>query len=145
MTCAPVRRYSLAMESDNKAIARGWFELVMNGRDVSAIDALYADDYTYEGPDGQTSRGLEQAKAIARRLIDSMPDRVSTVVDQIAEDDRVVTRWVSRGTPTQPLLGRPPDGRQVNVHGITISRVADGRIVSDWEILRVVDESSNTA
>jgi ketosteroid isomerase-like protein len=129
------------MDTDNKAIARGWFELVMNGKDVSAIDTLYADDYTYEGPDGHTTRGLDEAKAIARRLIDAMPDRVSTVEDQIEEGDRVVTRWVSRGTPTQPLMGRQPDGTPIAVHGITISRVANGRIVGDWEILRVVDET----
>ena len=64
-----------------------------------------------------------------------MPDRVSTVVDQIAEGEQVVTRWVSRGTPVSPIMGRDPDGRPVAVHGITISRIVEGRIVEDWEVI----------
>jgi len=127
------------MSDEHKTTARGWFDLVMNGRNVSAIDELYAEDYVYSGPDGSIRRGREDAKEMARRLIDAMPDRVSTVEDQIAEGDRVVTRWVSRGTPALPLMGRPVDGEPVAVFGITISRIADGRIAEDWEILRIVD------
>ena len=132
------------MAADNKAIARGWFELVMNARDVAAIDQLYSGDYHYSGPDGTSSRGREEAKQIAQRLIDAMPDRVSAVEEQIAEGDRVVTRWVSRGIPIRPMLHGVPIGTPVSVHGITISHIVDGRIVSDWEILRVVEESPET-
>jgi steroid delta-isomerase-like uncharacterized protein len=128
------------MTNENKTIARGWFDLVMNGRDLSAIDRLYSDDYVYQGPEGATDRGRDTAKAIAQHLIDAMPDRVSTVEEQIAEGDRVVTRWTSHGTPILPLLGRPVDGRSVTVFGITISRIANGRIAEDWEIIRVVED-----
>lgn len=130
------------MSKEKKAIARGWFDLVMNGRDISAIDRLYSDHYVYRGPDGSTAQGRDAAKAIAQRLIDAMPDRVSTVEEQVAEGDRVVTRWTSRGTPTMPLMGRPVDGRSVTVFGITISRIVDGRITEDWEILRMVEDSA---
>lgn len=123
-----------------KRIARGWFDEVMNGRDLEAIDRLYGDDYTYTGPDGTTARGREVTKRIARHLIDTMPDRVSHVVDQLVDGERVVTRWSSRGTPTAPLMGREPDGGAVTVYGITISLIAGGQIVEDWEIIRVVDD-----
>lgn len=111
----------------------------MNGRDVDAIDRLYADDYRHAGPDGTTARGRDVSKRIAAHLIAAMPDRVSHVADQLVDGDCVVTRWSSHGTPTAPILGREPDGRAVTVHGITISRIADGRIAEDWEIIRVVD------
>jgi steroid delta-isomerase-like uncharacterized protein len=125
---------------DLKAVGRGWFEQVMNRRDIGAIDSLYAEDYVYRGPAGFEVHGREGAKDIARRLIDAMPDRVSTVEDQIAEGDRVVTRWVSRGTPTKPLAGRAPSGRSIAVHGVTISRIVDGRIAEDWEILHMIED-----
>ncbi|MGA7097345.1 MAG: ester cyclase [Acidimicrobiia bacterium] len=131
------------MSAGNKTIARAWFDQVMNGRDISAIDQLYSHDYTYRGPEGRVARGLEQAKEMAQMLIEAMPDRMSIVEDQIAEGDKVVTRWVSRGTPSGPLLGRPADGRRIAVHGITISRISDGKIVEDWEILRMVEETDS--
>lgn len=123
------------MSSDtNKALARVWFDEVMNGRDPTAIYRTYAEDYRYAGPGGLVE-GRERAREIAEHLIAAMPDRLSTVIDQIAEGDRVVTRWVSRGTPVSPIMGCEPDGRPVAVHGITISRIVEGRIVEDWEVI----------
>jgi len=117
-----------------KALARVWFDEVMNGRDVTAIDRAYAEDYRYTGPSGVVE-GRDGAAAIAERLIASMPDRASTVVEQIAEGDTVATRWMSRGTPVQPIMGHEPDGNTLVVHGITISHIRDGRIVEDWELV----------
>lgn len=123
----------------NKAIARVWFDEVMNGRDPTAIYRTYAEDYRYEGPSGVVE-GQDGARQIAERLIAAMPDRVSTVWDQVAEADRVATRWSSRGTPVLPILGREPNGSVVVIHGITISRIEDGRVVEDWEVIQVVDD-----
>lgn len=130
-----------ASPEEMKALARGWFDHVMNGRDVDAIDRLYAEDYRYSGPDGGVVEGREVAKRIARHLIDTMPDRVSVVKDQLVDGDRVATRWMSTGTPTDSLMGRPPNGRAVEVHGITISRIANGVIAEDWEIIKLVDRA----
>ena len=123
----------------NKAIARVWFDEVMNGRDPTAIYRTYAEAYRYEGPSGSVE-GQDGAREIAERLIAAMPDRVSTVWDQVAEGDRVATRWSSKGTPVQTIMGREPDGFPVIVHGITISRIEDGRIVEDWEITHMVED-----
>lgn len=122
----------------NKALARTWFDEVMNNRDPAAIDRAYAEDYTYRGPGGTTVEGRREAKRVAEMLYEAMPDRVCTVVLQIAEGDHVVTRWVSRGTQTGPLMGRPATNQRVEVHGITISRIAGGRIAEDWEMVQVV-------
>lgn len=123
----------------NQRLARTWLEEVMNDRDPTAIERAYSEGYRYGGPSGQTVRGLEESKQIVVALYVAMPDRVSTVELQTAEGDHVVTRWVSRGTQTGPLMGRPLTNAPVEVHGITISRIADGRIVEDWEIIQAVD------
>jgi hypothetical protein len=41
----------------------------------------------------------------------------------VAEEDRITSRWIMRGTNR---------GRDVELTGITISRMRDGRIVEDW-------------
>jgi predicted ester cyclase len=125
---------------DLKVIGRAWFDHVMNGRDVDAIDRFYSEDYTYHGPEGAMVRGRDQAKTVARHLIEAMPDRVSTVEDQISEGNRVVTRWVSRGTQVRAIGATAPAAEPVAVHGITISRIENGLIVEDWEIIKIVQE-----
>jgi predicted ester cyclase len=57
-----------------------------------------------------------------------------TVEDVTAEGDKVVTRVTLRGThqgETEEF--GPPTGRQVELKGITISRIEGGKIVEDWD------------
>ena len=62
----------------------------------------------------------------------AFPDFQATILDQIAEDDRVVTRKVFTGTHLGPLQGIEPSGRKVEIHVIDIVRVANGKIVEHW-------------
>ena len=64
--------------------------------------------------------GVRRSTALYRRLFD---DVAFDVVDQVAEGDRVASRWVLTGSNR---------GRPVRLWGITISRLRDGRIVEDW-------------
>ena len=45
----------------------------------------------------------------------------------------MVTRTTWRGTHQGAFLGIPPTGKQVNVTGIDISRVASGKFVEHWQ------------
>lgn len=135
-----VASYGAVMSYEsNKVLARVWFDEVMNRRDPTAIARTYGEDYRHSGPAGLHVRGRTEATRVAEMLYTAMPDRVSTVERQVAEGDLVVTQWSSRGTNTGPLMGRPPTNEPVVVHGITISRIADGLIAEDWEITQVLD------
>jgi len=61
--------------------------------------------------------------------------RVS-VEDVIAEGDKVVARWVVRGTHKGEFMGPtgsiPPTGKQVTVLAIHIFRIADGKFIERW-------------
>ena len=59
-------------------------------------------------------------------------DLVLTVEDQIAEGDKVVTRFTARGTHRGELMGIPPTGVKVVVTGISIDRFVGGRSVESW-------------
>ncbi|MEZ4725925.1 MAG: ester cyclase [Caldilineaceae bacterium] len=52
--------------------------------------------------------------------------------DLIAEGDKVVVRFTMRATHQGDFMGIPATGRQVNVPGIIIYRIADGKIVEHW-------------
>jgi steroid delta-isomerase-like uncharacterized protein len=77
---------------------------------------------------------LEQAKQFVTTYETAFPDMNVTVEDVIAEGDKVVTRVTLRGThqgETEEF--GPPTGRQVELKGITISRIEGGKIVEDWD------------
>ena len=53
--------------------------------------------------------------------------------DQIAEGDRVVSRWTGTGTHQGEFMGVPATGNKVTVTGIGIDRIEGGKIVEHWE------------
>ena len=58
----------------------------------------------------------------------AFPDARYTVEDQIAEGDKVVVRWTLRATQSLEYQGHPPNDKTMTVTGISIFRLADGKI-----------------
>jgi predicted ester cyclase len=108
--------------SENRAVARTALERVCARGDMALARDCYAEDFVdhvgrleYRGLEG-----VRRSTASYRALLD---DLAIQVVDQVAEADRVASRWVLTGSNR---------GRAVRLTGITISRLSDGRIVEDW-------------
>jgi predicted ester cyclase len=59
--------------------------------------------------------------------------------DVVASGDRVVGRFVYRGTHTGELMGIPPSGNRIEMRSIDIWRVADGMFVEHWDELNLME------
>ena len=114
----------------NKALVRRHYAEVLTGKNVTLIDELYAPVIDL-GSGASMER--EQFKAVAGMMHAAFPDVVVTVQDQIAEGDKVVTRWMAQATHQGDFMGVPPTGKQVMVKAIHIHRIVDGRIAALWE------------
>ena len=116
----------------NKALVRRWFEETDRGN-AGIIEELCAPDYVDHSPPlpgmPEGSEGVRQANAT---LAAAFPDTVHIVEAQIAEGDLVVTRLRGRGTFKGEILGIPPNGRVIEITGISIHRIADGKLVEHW-------------
>jgi predicted ester cyclase len=62
----------------------------------------------------------------------AFPDLRLTIEDQIAEGDKVVTRFTARGTHRGKLPGIAPTGKQVTTTAIIINRYTGGKIAESW-------------
>ncbi len=49
--------------------------------------------------------------------------------------DTVAVHWIGRGTHRAPYMGEKPTDKEIVIHGMHFHRVAEGRIVEDWEII----------
>ena len=114
---------------ENKALVRRAGEIVDN---PDIIDEVYPPDLVWHEPD-QDIQGTEQAKQFVSMYKTAFPDIKATGEDQIAEGDKVVTRWTIRGTHQGEIeeFG-PPTGKQAELQGITIHRIEGGKIVEEW-------------
>lgn len=119
------------MSVHNKAIMRRGIEEVWNKGNFDIVDELVASDYVGHQPPDE-NLGPEGAKGYFRELRAAFPDIHFTIEDQIAEGDRVVTRWTARATHHGAYQGIRATGKPGVVTGITISRFADGKVVEGW-------------
>jgi steroid delta-isomerase-like uncharacterized protein len=121
--------------SDNKQIARRLVEEIWSNRNLAAIDELLSPDYIGHDPtQPEPIRGPAGFREWVGVYLEAFPDGRVTIDEQIAEGDRVATRWTGRGTQTGELMGIAPTGKQVTVSGLTLSRFTGGKIVEEWEI-----------
>jgi steroid delta-isomerase-like uncharacterized protein len=128
---------------DNKRISRRFFDDVWNGRKLDAIGELAAEELVLHDRDMGEHRGADAARAFVDTYRRAFPDLRFTVEEQIAEGDKVVTRWTARGTHNGELMGIPPTGRTATVTGTTIDRIADGRIAESfgtWDALGMLQQ-----
>jgi steroid delta-isomerase-like uncharacterized protein len=121
------------MSEMNKNLVRRCLEGAFNQGDMSVIDQCIAADYVYREPVMGEKRGKQGWKEIYQLYKGAFPDCQIKIDEQVAEGDKVVTRWTARGTQRGPLLGIAPTNKSVTVQGILISRIRDGKIVEDFE------------
>jgi steroid delta-isomerase-like uncharacterized protein len=121
------------MPDDVKAVPRRLIEEVYNQGRLDVIEEIIAPGYVGHDPaipHEIAGPAAERELAAAYRV--AFPDLAITIEDQIAEDDRVVTRWTARGTHTGDLWGIAGTGREVRVSGTSVDRIRSGRIVESW-------------
>ena len=123
------------MSEENKALTHRSWEIVATGSLDTLEDALqevYADAIVMHEPD-EDVRGIEGLTQFVSMIRSALPDLRITFEDDIAEGNKVVSRWSAQGTHQGELMGVAPTGNEVAITGITIHRIEDAKIVEEWE------------
>jgi len=117
----------------NREIVRRYLDRVVSRGDLAAADELLAPTLIFTSPyTAEPCRGLAAFTAMIAGLRAAFPDLRIEEHDMITEGDRVATRWTASGTHRGPFAGLPPTGRRFTISGMSIYRLAGGRIVEGW-------------
>jgi steroid delta-isomerase-like uncharacterized protein len=119
----------------NKDLIRAYVETIFNQRQVDRAEELVAPDYVDHAALPGQAPGLEGAKRKWAMYLAGLPDLQVTIEELVAEDDKVAVRRSYAGTHQGELLGIPATGKQVRLGGISIFRLAGGKIAEHWEQL----------
>ena len=118
----------------NKAVARRFLEEVWNNGNLAVLNEIIAEDHVNIGPSTLPGApaGPEGAKQVVILYRNAFPDIHFTIDEQIAEGEKVLTRWTAHGTHQGELQGLPATGKSSTVLGIAIDRIVNGKIVESW-------------
>ncbi len=121
------------MSEQNKAIVRRLFEELWNKGNLSVADQLFSPNYTHHDPSTPDfGRGPESERKRATLYRTAFPDLQLTIEDIIAEGETVMARWSCRGTHKGDLSGIAPTGKQFSISGVSIARLANGKLAEGW-------------
>jgi steroid delta-isomerase-like uncharacterized protein len=122
------------VSDDNKMIIRQMVESVFNGRDLAALDRFVAEDYVELDPALGQGPGRNGLKRLLGAVLAAFPDLRWTIEEQIAEGDKVVSRFTWTGTHTGDFAGIAATGRRISIKGVVIDRLSD-RVMVESRIL----------
>jgi steroid delta-isomerase-like uncharacterized protein len=118
---------------ENKAVDRRVLEELFNQGNLDLVDEIIALDFVQHDPAmSENLRGAEEFKGYISMYRSAFPDIHIEVEDQLAEGDRVATRWTGTGTHEGELMGIASTGNRVTVAGMDISRISGGKIEESW-------------
>ena len=123
-----------AGDDRSKRVVQRYYEDVLAGRRLDVLERLVAPGFVGHDPAGATMDRAGYFDAV-RLLHDAFGEIVVSIDDQVAERDRVTTRWSAVGTHIGEFAGIPPTGRNVILAGIDIHRLDGDRLVELWEQL----------
>jgi steroid delta-isomerase-like uncharacterized protein len=120
-----------SIQARNKAVAMRVFGEIFNQGKFQVADDIYAPDFQNHGLHRSVDLKTDQEAVRAERK--AFPDLRVSVQEMVAERDKVAVLWTFQGTHTgSGYEGLPPTGTRVEVRGITIWRMGNGRIVEEW-------------
>ena len=130
---------------ENMALARRFMEARIKG-DLEAVDEMMAPDFvsrtsllSVQEPD------REGVKWVTAQLAAAVSNASVHFEDQVASDDKVVTRFSAHATHDRgELMGVAPSGREITFMPVFIHRIEGGKIAEEWAASRGLSEILRT-
>ncbi|HEY6328228.1 MAG TPA: ester cyclase [Blastocatellia bacterium] len=119
-------------QETNKAVARGFFEQVLDQGHLDKYADSHAPDFIVHT--GTRDASLKEDIAAAREERKAMPDLRVKINEIIAERDLVLVYWTASGTNTHEAMGLPGTGKSISAPGMTLFRFKAGKIVEEWSV-----------
>ena len=118
-------------------LVRRYVTEVWNGGNTALLAELATADHIRHGPDGDLYGPEGFAVAISEYHA-ALRDLRLTVLDIVAAGSFVACRVTLRGRHTGFLLGHPPTDQEIEVGGVELLQLADGRLAESWLFLDIL-------
>ena len=120
---------------ENKEKARRLMEEAFGQGKLEVVEEVLDPNFVCYDPNSEAEevRGADTMKQEIEWFRNAVPDITYTEVDQVAERDKVVTRYTATGTHQGEFFGIAPTGNRIEMSGIQIDRFDEsGKMVEEW-------------
>ena len=122
------------MSEENKATVRRFLEEAFSQGKTELVEEVLRSDFVCYDPNSETGEiSGADLKGEIEYFHSAVPDLSWRVEDQVAEGDKVVSRYTVSGTHQGEFFGVPGTGKRIEMTGIQIDRFDEsGKLVEEW-------------
>jgi len=107
----------------------------LNAGNVSVADEVFHPDCVIHiNGNPQRDLSLDNFKQMATGLLVAFPDLHFIINDHFTSGEKVSTRWTAKGTNTGPFGEMQATGKAVEIEGLIIDHVVNGKVAKRWEL-----------
>ncbi|HEX2253769.1 MAG TPA: ester cyclase [Thermoanaerobaculia bacterium] len=133
---AAAQEEGVSQEAANTRIAQQFTEEVYNQQMLDKIPDYVAADFVDRSPGAPPGpHGPDFVRKQADQSFAGMPDLTFELLRTVAEGDLVTMHWKAVGTASAELAGGAAEGKRIELQGISIFRMQDGKIAESWDLV----------
>jgi len=130
---SPKKEERTSIEELNKKLVRFAVEQVWNNGNYSVIDEIVSNDFIiHSSHTDKKVHGPQGARQFLTSLRAAFPDIKFTILDQVAEGNKIVTHWIAEGTHQGRYERIAPTGKHFKVTAVDINYIKNGKFTECW-------------
>ena len=131
----------LALESAEKKLGENlkmyatvWDDII-NKREIDKINSTNFDENItlIAAPDNVV--GIQGFKDYYQNFLTGFSDVSFTIVDVFGQGNKIVKHWNFKGTHSGEFFGIPASGKNVDIDGVTLVTMKDGKIAQEQDFM----------
>ena len=120
-----------------------WTDRVLkmwNETNLAIVDTVYAQEIVrHDCGAPEDIVGLENLKNYLKNFFNAFPDLNVTVDEAIMKGNKLIQRWTLTGTNTGSMAEMPPTGKKVQLSGVSIIDMVNGKATEIWDYYNVLE------
>jgi steroid delta-isomerase-like uncharacterized protein len=132
--CEDLKKANEQVVSNKKIYQEVW-DAVVNKGELDKINETYFDMNVTMISTPENIVGIEAFKDYYKNFLAGFTDVKFSFVDVIAQEDKIVKHWNFKAKNTGEFYGMPPTGKDVDVSGVTLAIMKDGKIAQEQDFM----------
>ena len=114
---------------NNKELIRRFYEVVVSGNLLDEIPQYISEDCMLQTGDDTTFIGVEGMRQHLIAVRKTYPDYSMKILRQYEDGDAIISEFIMRGTHKGEFIGITPTNKVIEITGVDIDRVMNGKII----------------
>ena len=114
---------------NNKDIVKYFYEVIVSRNLLDELPKYIAEDCVQRVGEKEIFMGIDGMKQHLVALKKTYPDYTMKIIRQYVTDDYVISEFIMRGTHKGEFIGITPTNEVLEITGVDIDKVIDGKIV----------------